>query len=113
MVDIYNKYHARSETQFKFAERIEKELGIICNFGHYYITRGRGWSCAGGSCSSQVEIQGKNGGETYRWLLLYHPLKDYLVKKKYLSAWEDDRDICLEIENIPPKKNWFEEIQLK
>lgn len=97
-----NKYNAKTETQLRFAERIEKDLGLICDFSVYIITRGRGWRIADGSASSSVALRTKDGQKIYSSLILYHPLRDYLVKKKFLSSWISGIDVHIEIENEPP-----------
>lgn len=93
-----NKYHAKTETQFKFAQRIEKDLGLVCNFTVYSITRGRGWSHNDGCCSASVGLSDKEGN-LKNILVIYHPLRDYLVKKKYISTWHEGLDIHIEIED--------------
>lgn len=82
-----NKYHAKTETQYKFSERVEKELGYICNFDNYVITRGRGWSKSDGSCGSSVELQNNILG--YPYLLLYYPLRTYLNKNIELEVLKE------------------------
>ena len=94
-----NKYNAKTETQFKFALRIEKDLGLICNFDFYYITRGRGWSLSNGSASASIGLS-HDENPCYGYLILYHPLREYLVKKRYISSWEEyATSIHIEIEN--------------
>lgn len=41
-MNLCNKYNARTETQLMFGERAEKELGVVCDFNVYVITRGSG-----------------------------------------------------------------------
>lgn len=93
-----NQYNAKTETQFKFAQRIEKELGYICNFNLYSITRGRGWSHADGSASGCIGIK-KGDNPIGCCLVIYYPLREYLVKKKFISYWGEGRDIHIEIED--------------
>lgn len=94
-----NKYNAKTETQFKFAQRIEKDLGLICNFDYYYITRGRGWSHSNGSSSASVGLS-CDEKTCCSYLILYHPLREYLVKKRYISSWQENSlSIHIEIEN--------------
>lgn len=38
---------------------------------------------------------------------LFHPLREYLSKKKYLSAYEDRGDIFVEIEDKPTQGGWI------
>jgi len=33
------------------------------------------------------------------FLVIYHPLKEYLVKKRYISMWKEGIDIHIEIED--------------
>lgn len=80
-----NKYHAKTETQYEFSRKVERELGLVCNFNHYSITRGRGWSKTGGSCGSSVAIQ-REENPNARLLLLYYPLRTYLRKKVVLET---------------------------
>jgi len=56
-----SKYNAKTETQQKFAERIEKDLGYVCNFNLYIITRGRGWSKSSGSASASIGLSDDKG----------------------------------------------------
>ena len=107
-----NKYNAKTETQLRFAERIEKDLGLICDFSVYIITRGRGWSKADGSASSSVALQTEDG-QRYATLVLYHPLRDYLVKKKYISSWVWGLDTHIEIENKEPVKRDIYDIKFE
>ena len=93
-----NKYNAKTETQFKFAQRIEKDLGLICNFKFYCITRGRGWSLSNGSASASIGLSHVEN-PCYGYLIIYHPLREYLVKKKYISWWEEGLSTHIEIEN--------------
>lgn len=93
-----NKYNAKTATQFKFAQRIEKDLGLICNFNFYYITRGRGWSISNGSSSASIGLS-HDENPCYAYLIIYHPLRDYLVKKRYISSWKEGSSIHIEIEN--------------
>ena len=108
-----NKYNAKTETQLKFAERIEKDLGLICDFSIYVITRGRGWGKADGCASSSVALQTKDGQRLYSSLVLYHPLRDYLIKKKFLSLWISGLDTHIEIENEPPVERNIHDIKLE
>ena len=101
-----NKYNAKTETQLKFAERIEKDLGLVCDFSKYFITRGRGWSVIDGSCSSSVAVKPNKRSPYGCYLALFHPLREYLSKKKYLSAYEDRNDIFVEIEDKPAQGGW-------
>jgi len=94
-----NQYNAKTETQFKFAQRIEEELGLICDFNHYCITRGRGWSHRDGSASSSVCIKDKEGTLLGGQLVLYYPLRNYLSKKKYISSYKWGLDIHIELED--------------
>lgn len=110
--DIYNKYNAKNETQFKFGERIEKEYGWVCDFRIMSITRGRGWSVANGSCSSSVSIQNFRDAKAY-CIRLYHPMREYLSKKKYLTACRDGTSIDLEYEINEPKNAFGYEIPNK
>lgn len=108
-----NKYNAKTETQLKFAERIERDLGLICDFSVYIITRGRGCRKADGCVSSSVALQTKDGQRIYLSLVLYHPLRDYLVKKKFLSSWISGLDIHIEIENEPPVERNIHDIKFE
>lgn len=65
-----NKYNAKTEVQLKFSEIIEKELGFVCDFDKYFITRGRGWANKYGSCSASVAIRPNNVFSVW-WLSLY------------------------------------------
>lgn len=80
-----NKYHAKTETQYEFSRKVERELKLVCNFDYYSITRGRGWSKADGSCGSSVAIQSEENPNA-RLLLLYYPLRTYLRKKVILET---------------------------
>lgn len=110
MIDS-NKYNAKTETQLRFAERIEKNLGLICDFNIYVITRGRGCRKADGCVSSSVALQDKDGHKIYLTLLLYHPLRDYLAKKKFISSWTCGLDIHIEIENESPVERNIHDIR--
>lgn len=96
---LMNKYNAKTETQLRFAERIEKEIGVICDFSLYSVLRGRGLRRADGFASINVGMQTETGAYLPRVLVLFHPLKDYLKKSKYLSWYLDRLDICVEIED--------------
>lgn len=97
------KYNAKTETQQKFAERIEKELGYVCDFDYYYITRGRGWAKQLGSCSASVKILPTAENPYGGYLGLFHPLRNYLSKKKYLSFYWERGDCFVELEDSPEK----------
>ena len=107
--DIYNKYNAKNETQFRFGERIEKEYGLICDFNIRSITRGRGWSVSNGSCSSSIAIKNHQDFKAY-FIRLYHPIREYLSKNKYLTACRDGTSIDLEYEINEPKNAFGYEI---
>lgn len=93
-----NKYNAKTETQLKFAQRVEQELGYVCNFEFYDITRGRGWSAKDGSFSASVALRYNNNPYGV-FMHLLHPLRAYLVKKKKLHCLEmDELNVLLEIE---------------
>lgn len=109
---IDNKYNAKNETQFKFGERIEKEYGWVCDFRIMAITRGRGWSVSNGSCSSSISIQNFRDANAY-YIRLYHPMREYLSKKKYLTACRDGVSIDLEYEINEPKNSFGYEIPNK
>lgn len=107
-----NKYNAKTKNQLKFGERIEKEYGLICDFSIRSITRGRGWSVSNGSCSSSIGIKNfKNFGAYF--IRLYHPIREYLSKKKYLTACRDGTSIDLEYEINEPKNAFGYEIPNK
>lgn len=106
-IDLYcNKYNAKTENQYKFGKRIEREYGLICNFDFYSIVRGRGWSKSAGSCSIAVGVRHQEN-PCALYLLLYAPLKNYLSKKKFLSAWHDSAGISVELESKIPTKTKF------
>lgn len=96
-----NKYNAQTETQLRFGERLEKELGLVCDFEKYYITRGRGWSTQAGCCSSSIRFCPNDKNPYGGYIGLFHPLRDYLSKKKYLSCYYERGDYFVEIEDSP------------
>ena len=95
-----NKYNARTEMQYKFAQRVENQFNLICDFDTYRITRGRGLCKADGCCSSflQVKMVDNNRTDT---LCLYEPMRNYLVKKRYLILGEWCGDLALYVADKP------------
>ena len=99
-----NKYNARTEMQYKFAERVEKQFGLICDFDWYKITRGRGYCKADGCCSSFVKVKRNDKVGCESMLCLYEPMRNYLVKKRHLILGEFCGDFALYIEDEPEKQ---------
>ena len=76
--------------QEKFAKKIKEQLGYTVDFNTYYISRGRGWSKAGGSCGATIDATLEDNGKIFHTtLLLTESLRNYNAKSYYLDDYTD------------------------
>lgn len=76
--------------QEKFAKKIKEQLGYTVDFNTYFITRGRGWSKAGGSCGATIDATFEDNGKIFHTtLLLTESLRNYNAKSYYLDDYID------------------------
>lgn len=91
-----------TEEQYKFKQKIKRDLNYDVDFNTYHITRGRGWSKADGSCGACIDatFTDSKGVVDKVILLLCHPLRKYNGRKYKLIEIEDIRtgSIFIEIE---------------
>ena len=80
-----------TEEQYKFKQKIKRDLGYDVDFNTYHITRGRGWSKTNGSCSSSIDAIYIDDNEIVNTitLLLFYPLRRYNLKKYKLIEYPD------------------------
>lgn len=88
--------------QYKFQQKIKRDLNYDLDFNTYHITRGRGWSKADGSCGACIDatFTDSKGVTDKVTLLLCYPLRKYNRKKYKLIEVENVRTggIFIEIE---------------